>query len=106
MRRASWRRWRRAMKYHLKRLPRVSRQLRTLPNRIRQEVSRAIDDLVSEPYPPDAEELRDQYQGIWKIKLDGWRIFYRVNETDRLVTILSVKRRDRNTYLHIFSLLF
>jgi mRNA-degrading endonuclease RelE of RelBE toxin-antitoxin system len=92
------------MKYQLKRLPRVSRQLRELPGRIGQEVNRAIIDLQSDPYPPDAEELRDQYSGIWKIKIDGWRIFYRVNNVDQVVTIIAVKRRDRNTYTYLYSL--
>lgn len=93
------------MKYQLNRLPSVSRQLKALPGRVQQEVNRAIADLEFEPYPPDAEELRDHYRGIWKIKIDGWRILYRVSEADRVVTIITVKRRDRNTYTRLFSLL-
>jgi mRNA-degrading endonuclease RelE of RelBE toxin-antitoxin system len=50
------------------------------------------------------EELRDQYRGIWKIKIDGWRIFYRVNEVEKVVTVIAIKRR--NTYTSIFSILF
>jgi mRNA interferase RelE/StbE len=93
------------MKYRLERLPSVSRQLKTLPGRIQQEVNRALGDLAFDPYAPDAEELRDHYRGLWKIKVDGWRILYRVNEADRVVTVITVKRRDRNTYTRIFSLL-
>lgn len=92
--------------YTLKRLPRVRWQLRQVPDRIAQEVSDTILGLQDEPYPPNAEELRDQYQGIWKIKIDGWRIFYRVSECKQTVTVISVKQRDRNTYTSLFSILF
>lgn len=92
--------------YTLKRLPRVRRQLRQVPDRIAREVSESILALQDDPYPPSAEELRDQYQGIWKIKIDGWRIFYRVSEAEQTVTIIGIKPRDRNTYTSIFSILF
>jgi mRNA interferase RelE/StbE len=92
--------------YQLKRLPRVQEQLRQVPDRIRQDVNRMILDLQDEPYPPNAEELRDHYRGIWKIKVDGWRIFYRISESDQTVTVIAIKRRDRNTYTSIFSILF
>lgn len=92
--------------YALKRLPRVRRQLRQVPDRIASEVQAIILALQDDPYPLNAEELRDQYQGIWKIKIDGWRIFYRVNEAELLVTVIAVKPRDRNTYISLFSILF
>jgi mRNA interferase RelE/StbE len=92
--------------YALKRLPRVRRQVRQVPDRILGEVQAMILGLQDDPYPLSAEELRDQYQGIWKIKIDGWRIFYRVNEADRIVTVIAVKPRDRNTYTSLFSILF
>lgn len=92
--------------YQLRRLARVRTQLRQVPNRIRQDVNTIINELQDEPYPLNAEELRDHYQGIWKIKIDGWRIFYRVDEAEQTVTIIAIKRRDRNTYTSIFSILF
>ena len=84
----------------------IREQLRMLPGRIREEITKTILGLRDEPYPPDAEELRDQYRGILKIKLDGWRVLYEVNENDKTVTVIAVKRRDVNTYLNLFSVLF
>ncbi|MFN8490006.1 MAG: type II toxin-antitoxin system mRNA interferase toxin, RelE/StbE family [Caldilineaceae bacterium] len=86
------------MPYLLKRHPRVKKQLRLVPERIAKDVAQTILDLAYDPYPPIADELRDQYKGTWKIKIDGWRIFYRVNEQDKVVTVISVKRRDKDTY--------
>jgi mRNA-degrading endonuclease RelE of RelBE toxin-antitoxin system len=89
------------MLYQLEWYPQVRRQLRQLPSRIQREAAQIILDLPSDPYPPTAEGLRDQYAGILKIQVDGWRIFYRVNEQDKIVTVIAVKRRTRDTYRSI-----
>lgn len=89
------------MPYQLKWYPQVKGQLRAVPDRIKADVVQAILELPSDPYPPNAEELRDQYAGIYKIKVDGWRIFYTVDEGDRVVTVRAIKRRDKYTYRSI-----
>lgn len=90
--------------YRLRLYPNVKLQLRRLretSQRIARAVEAALVDLRSEPHPPTAEELRDHYAGIWKIKIDGWRLFYEVREGDKLIVIIAIKRRDRDTYRHI-----
>lgn len=87
--------------YRLKPYKGLSQLLRTLRQsneRLAREVESILLDLAYDPYPPTAEELRDNYAGIWKIKVDGWRILYQVDEQDRVVKIVNVKRRDRDTY--------
>jgi addiction module RelE/StbE family toxin len=86
------------MPYKLKRHPQVKKQLRLVPARIAKELAQTIVDLATDPYPSIAEELRDYYAGTWKIKLDGWRIFYRVNEQHKIVTVISGKQRNPDTY--------
>jgi addiction module RelE/StbE family toxin len=90
------------MPYRLEWKPRVRRQLHRAPDLIRRAAVALIRALLHDPYPPQAEQLRDHYAGIWKIKVDGWRIFYRVNEQDRVITVIAVKRRDRDTYHTMF----
>jgi addiction module RelE/StbE family toxin len=86
------------MPYTLRFHSQVKQQMRLVPERIAKDVAKVILDLADDPYPPNAEELRDQYTKTWKIKIDGWRIFYRVNEQDKIVTIIAVKQRNRDTY--------
>jgi mRNA-degrading endonuclease RelE of RelBE toxin-antitoxin system len=74
------------------------RQLRRDNPRIHREVESVLIDLAFDPYPPQAQELRDNYAGVWRIKIDGWRILYQVDEPDRTVAVINVKRRDRDTY--------
>lgn len=89
------------MQYQLRRYRQVSTQIRQAPTRVRDDIKQIISDLANDPYPPTAEPLRDQYAGILKIPVDGWRIFYRVNEQDKVVTVIAVKRRTRDTYRSI-----
>ncbi|MEZ4860923.1 MAG: type II toxin-antitoxin system RelE/ParE family toxin [Caldilineaceae bacterium] len=90
-------------RYRLRPNPRLRADLRLVPSRIKADVIAVIEDLAYEPYPPNAEELRDHYRGIYKIKVDGWRIFYTVNEVDKTVFIVSIKRRTPDTYTSLFE---
>ncbi len=72
-----------------------------LPARIGLEALEVIKDLRVDPFPPYAEPLRRELAGWYKIKVDGWRIIYRVNQDDRVVFIRDVRRRDANTYLNL-----
>ncbi|MCE7982177.1 MAG: hypothetical protein DYG89_13355 [Caldilinea sp. CFX5] len=95
------------MQYQLKPFRKtVQRQLNNLPGRIQQDVIEIILELAYDPFPPIAEELRDHYQGIYKIKVDGWRIFYRVDGDEYTVDIINIKRRTPNTYTSLYSLFF
>ncbi|MEZ4727394.1 MAG: type II toxin-antitoxin system RelE/ParE family toxin [Caldilineaceae bacterium] len=95
------------MQYRLKPFRRnVQRQLRNLPGRIQQETTQIILALQDEPFPPNSEELRDHYQGIYKIKVDGWRIFYRVDRDEQTIGIVNLKRRTPNPYTSIYTFLF
>ncbi len=94
------------MPYALDVLPRARQKFRQLPTRIRRDVEESIQALRDDPYPPVADALRDQYDDIYKIKIDGWRIFYTIDEGDRVVRVINVKRRTRDTYNSLYSLLF
>ena len=87
--------------YQLKWKGRTAQQLDELARRsprLAREAAEIILHLLDDPYPPTAEWLRDQYADRLKIKFDGWRIFYKVYEQDRIVAVLAIKRRDRETY--------
>ncbi len=92
-----------ASQYRLKINPRIRQDMRLVPARIKADVIAAIDDLINDPYPPQAEELRDHYRGIYKIKIDGWRIFYTVDEADKSIFLVNVQRRTLDTYTSLFE---
>jgi mRNA interferase RelE/StbE len=71
-----------------------------LPQRLRAEMVQAILDLPDEPRPPNSE-LQRELQGRYRLKIDGWRVFYKLDDDDKVVTVLEIRPRNRNTYLNV-----
>lgn len=71
-----------------------------LPDRLRAEMVQAILDLRDDPRPPNSE-LQRELQGRYRLKIEGWRVFYKIDDNDHVVTILEVRPRHRNTYLNV-----
>lgn len=77
------------------------RQLRAvLPDRLRAEMVQAMLNLREDPRPPNSE-LQRELQDRYRIKIAGWRVFYRVDDRDQVVTALEVRPRNRKTYLNV-----
>lgn len=81
------------------RVTRTSRdEIEHLPGNVRQRVRRMIEGFVDEPHPPRAKELRDR-PGRYRLPLEDWRIIDDVDDEDRIVVILTVRRkRGPETY--------
>ena len=71
-----------------------------LPDSLRREIVRAILDLRDDPRAPNSE-LQRELQGRYRLKIEGWRVFFKVDDQDRVVTVLEVRPRNRNTYLNV-----
>lgn len=70
------------------------------PERLRTEIVQAMLDLRDEPRPPNSE-LQREPQRCYRLKIDGWRVFYKIDDKDKVVTVLEVRPRNRNTYLNV-----
>ena len=84
--------------YRLKRKAWVNRQLSDLPERIQKDVAEILLDLRDNPYPNDSLAMERQYEDFYRIRVDGYRIVYRVDEAAKEVWIWKIAPRDRNTY--------
>ena len=89
------------MQYRLSILNRAKRDLRGMPPELARSAGEMILELATDPFPPDARALARELQGRYRIRVDGWRIIYLVNETDKSVKILAVRPRDERTYLNL-----
>lgn len=76
----------------------VKRQLEDLPGHIRQRVKREIAKLASDPRPKYAQELRSNLRGRYKIKLDQYRIVYRIDDEAAIVRILKTGKKHFGFY--------
>ncbi len=90
-----------ATKYQLDIPAPVQRQLRrVMPDYIREEVIEVVLALQYEPYP-DGSDLQDNLSHRRRIRVGGWRVIYKVDESDAKVTILAIRPRNRNTYINV-----
>ncbi len=71
-----------------------------MPDYIREEVIEVVLALQYEPYP-DESDLQDNLSHRRRIRVGGWRVIYKVDESDAKVTILAIRPRNRKTYLNV-----
>jgi mRNA interferase RelE/StbE len=83
-------------------------EMRTrLPGNVRQRVKKLISDLADQPRPSlsralDISELDVPSSiEIRRIRLEEWRIIYGVNDSDKWVWVLAVRRRPPYDYQDI-----
>jgi mRNA-degrading endonuclease RelE of RelBE toxin-antitoxin system len=67
---------------------------------LRAEIVQAMLDLLDEPRLPNSE-LPRELQQRYRLKIDGWRVFYKIDDQDQVVTVREVRPRNRNTYLNV-----
>jgi len=87
------------MQYRLNFHSSARKQLQQLDGILKQEFLTEIRNLVDEPYPAYALAMHDQWQGFYRIQINGWRLVYRVDEKAHVIYIERIAKRTRNTYL-------
>lgn len=65
---------------------------------LRRETLQQVALLLDDPYPPESGELERELAGLRKLKIDGWRLVYEVDEEDRTVRIWAIRPRGPKTY--------
>ncbi len=75
---------------------RVERELDQVPEPDFSRVAAALLKLENTPRPPGCLKL----QGLrgWRMRVGNWRIIYRINDVDAIITIVAIKRRREDTY--------
>lgn len=76
----------------------VRRQIEELPGHMRQRVKREIAKLAFNPRPDHARELRGSLAGRYKIRLDHYRLVYRVDDEAVTVVILKAGMKHDGLY--------
>ena len=78
-------------------------EMKRLPGNMRQRVKRAVDGFRDDPRPSGSKELdvsqmpQIEFE-LRRLRLDRWRIVYAVTEADKLVDVLTVRRRPPYDY--------
>lgn len=72
---------------------RARRETRRLDRQILARIAKAIDGLEQDPRPPGCLKIKDR-EGLWRIRVGDWRIGYEIDDTTRVVTIITVGHRS------------
>jgi mRNA interferase RelE/StbE len=66
--------------------------MRNLQGNICAIVRQAIRNLISNPQPSTSKKLRGETD-LYRLRLDKWRVIYKIDEEHQLITILTVRRK-------------
>lgn len=80
------------MPYKIKVSGDAERDVRHLPGHLKQRARRLISALAGEPRPPGTKELRG-YSGYFRIRIDGWRVIYRIYEPEQVILVLRIRKK-------------
>ncbi|HOT93146.1 MAG TPA: type II toxin-antitoxin system RelE/ParE family toxin [Anaerolineae bacterium] len=75
---------------------RAQRELDRVPEPDYGRVAAALLRLEENPRPPGCRKLRG-LEG-WRVRVGNWRVIYHINDSQQIVTIVSIKRRREDTY--------
>ena len=73
-------------------LPSAERELDTLPRLLRGAALDLILSFEDDPFPPDHLKLEGD-NDLYRVRVDGWRIVYRVNPRRRRVRVERIRQR-------------
>lgn len=80
------------MRYRIRFDEEAQRASRHLPGHVRQRIARLIESLAGDPRPSEARELRE-HPGYYRVRLDDWRVVYRVDDDVLMVLVVRVGRK-------------
>lgn len=73
------------------------RALDSLPTKLQKQIDRQILALAKNPYPPGSKKLKNDVEGLHRIRVGDYRILYIV-ETHRLVIVIVTIGHRREVY--------
>jgi mRNA interferase RelE/StbE len=80
------------LSYRLEFVSSASREFLALPATIRERIDNRLIGLRENPRPSGVKALRGQ-EGLWRIRVGGYRVVYQIDDRLRLVTVTRVRPR-------------
>lgn len=74
-------------------------ELKRLPKALRERARAVIDNLATNPIPPQAARIHGR-AGAYRIRLDAYRMIYEVHATELVIYVIGVAHR-REVYRRI-----
>ena len=84
-----------AGEYDIRLAPRALRDLKKISSEEFERIDKRISSLAGRPRPVGVRKLG---QDSYRIRVGSWRIFYLVDDGNRVVVITAARRRSESTY--------
>lgn len=96
--------------YNVYVIPQALREIKNVPGKLRQRIIAKIDMLENEPRPPASKDLTEiplpkADLHLYRLRLDKWRIVYAIDETDKVIDVLAIRKRPPYDYGDLTKLL-
>jgi len=87
--------------------PNTFGEIKNLPGKMRQRVKQAIRDLAENPrpFPSKMLEFSSFERELWRLRIDNWRIIYTITEAEKIIDVLTVRKRPPYDYGDLATLL-
>lgn len=88
------------MTYRVFITPDAFNEIKNSPGNVRQRIKRAVDNLSENPFPPGSKQLEwneSEFQ-LCRLRIEKWRVIYLVNESEKTVDVLGVRKRPPYDY--------
>ncbi|MCB1193573.1 MAG: type II toxin-antitoxin system RelE/ParE family toxin [Leptospiraceae bacterium] len=87
--------------------PITFQEIKKLPGNVRQRIRQAINELSENPRPSFSKRLNLQNfeNELWRLRIENWRIIYGIDETEKLIDIIAVRKRPPYDYRDLADLL-
>lgn len=79
------------MAYRIRYSDEAKRSIASIPGNYRQRIRRTIEELATEPLPAEVIEFQRELVGLFKIKIERWRIIYSFNDDAGIVFIIGIR---------------
>lgn len=84
--------------YRLEVEPQARKALAKLPRSDRGRIAAEIEALAANPRPAGCVPVKDAPRGTYRIRVGDYRVIYLVIDSDQVVIVARVARRNECTY--------
>lgn len=78
--------------------PRAAKSLKKIPNQYQINIKNKVEKLSRDPYIPGTIKLIDYPVAEFRYRVGNYRILSDINQSDKIIEILDIRKRDEKTY--------
>jgi mRNA interferase RelE/StbE len=79
--------------YNIEYTNKFKRELDNLSSDVKERIQQIIENEIKHN-PYIGKQLKGKYKGLWRYRVEKYRIIYHINEKDKLITFIEVGLRE------------